>query len=86
MSSIVIYTRPGCGYCARALALLQSKGVDYTEYANVSNDPDRRREMIEKSNGGTTYPQIFIDGRHIGGSDDLMALERSGQLDKLLAA
>jgi glutaredoxin 3 len=86
MSSVEIYTRPGCGYCARALALLQSKGADYTEFANVSTDPDKRREMVEKSNGGTTYPQIFIDGRHIGGSDDLMSLERSGQLDKLLAA
>jgi len=85
MSTVVIYTRPGCGYCARALALLQSKGADYTEFANVPADPAKRAEMVQKSGGGTTYPQVFINDRHIGGSDDLMALERAGELDKLLA-
>jgi glutaredoxin 3 len=85
MSTVVIYTRPGCGYCARALALLQAKGADYTEFANVASDPEKRAEMVQKSGGGTTYPQVFINDRHIGGSDDLMALERSGELDKLLA-
>ena len=86
MPSVLIYTRPACGYCARALALLQRKGVAYTEIGDAAFDPEKKREMVQKSNGGSTFPQIFIDDRHIGGSDDLMALERSGELDKLLAA
>ena len=86
MPDVIIYTRPACGYCARALALLQSKGVRYTEIGDAAFDPAKKREMIQKANGGSTFPQIFIDGRHVGGCDDLMALERAGQLDKLLAA
>jgi glutaredoxin 3 len=82
MAEIVIYTRPFCGYCARAMALLSQKGAPFTEI-EAGMDPQKRREMMERS-GRATFPQIFIDGRHIGGCDDLMALERAGQLDPLL--
>ena len=85
MASVVIYTREFCGYCARAKSLLESKGVDYVEY-NATLAPEKRQEMIGKSNGGTTFPQIFIDERHVGGCDDLHALDRAGKLDALLAA
>jgi len=84
MVPVTIYTRDFCGYCARAKALLDSKGVDYAEY-NATTTPEYRQEMIEKS-GGTTFPQIFINGEHVGGCDDLHALERAGKLDALLAA
>jgi glutaredoxin 3 len=86
MPDVIIYTRPACGYCARALALLQSKGVDYTEIGDAAFDQAKKREMIQKSNGGSTFPQIFIGGRHVGGCDDLMALDRKGGLEPLLAA
>jgi glutaredoxin 3 len=86
MSPVVIYTRPMCGYCARALALLQHKGVKYTEIDDAAFDAAKKREMIQKSHGRSTFPQIFIGDRHIGGCDDMLALERSGELDKLLAA
>lgn len=72
-----------CGYCARAKALLESKGVDYAEY-NATTTPEYRQEMIEKS-GGTTFPQIFINGQHVGGCDDLHALDRAGKLDPMLS-
>jgi len=85
MASVVIYTRDFCGYCARAKSLLDSKGLSYVEH-NASHAPEKRQEMISKSNGGTTFPQIFIDDRHIGGCDDLHALDRAGKLDALLAA
>jgi glutaredoxin 3 len=85
MASVVIYTRDFCGYCARAKSLLDSKGLSYVEH-NASHAPEKRQEMIGKSNGGTTFPQIFIDDRHIGGCDDLHALDRAGKLDALLAA
>lgn len=84
MASVVIYTRDFCGYCARAKALLSSKGVDFVEH-NASSAPEMRNEMIAKSNGGTTFPQIFINGVHMGGCDDLHALDRAGKLDPLLA-
>ncbi|AQS64724.2 Glutaredoxin 3 [Rhizobium rhizogenes] len=84
MAPVAIYTRDFCGYCARAKALLDSKGVDYAEY-NSTTTPEYRQEMIEKS-GGTTFPQIFINGQHVGGCDDLHALERAGKLDAMLAA
>lgn len=84
MASVVIYTRDFCGYCARAKALLESKGVDYVEH-NATKTPDARQEMLARSNGGTTFPQIFIDGRHVGGCDDLHALDRAGKLDPMLA-
>ena len=83
MSHVEIYTKAFCGYCARAKALLESKGVSFEEYDITMGGP-KRGEMIERSNGGTTVPQIFIDGRHIGGSDSLSALDRSGKLDPLL--
>ena len=85
MADIVIYTKPGCPYCHAAMALLDKKGADYTEIV-ASNDPDKKAEMVEKSGGKATFPQIFIDGKHIGGSDDMSALDRSGGLDPLLAA
>jgi glutaredoxin 3 len=84
MAEVVIYTRPFCGYCASALALLNKKGVAFTEI-EAGFDPDKRREMMDRS-GRSTFPQIFIGERHVGGSDDMMALERAGQLDVLLNA
>lgn len=85
MADIVIYTKPGCGYCHAAKALLDGKGADYVEIV-ASNDPAKKQEMIQRSRGRMTFPQIFIDGKHIGGSDDLHALDRRGELDPLLAA
>ena len=84
MASVTIYTRPFCGYCARALALLQKKGVDYVEVDDASTNPEKNKEMRERSGGRSTYPQIFIGDRHIGGCDDMMALEYEGKLDPLL--
>ena len=86
MASVEIYTRPFCGYCARALGLLAQKGVDFHEIDDASQDVNKKRDMVQRSNGRSTFPQIFIDGRHIGGCDDLMALEYDGKLDALLAA
>lgn len=85
MADVIIYTREACGYCARAKALLQSKGVDYTEH-DATFSKELRAEMIAKSNGGSTFPQIFINGEHVGGCDDLHALDRAGKLDPMLAA
>ena len=85
MASVTIYTRQGCGYCSRAKALLASKGVSFTEH-DATGNPDLRQEMIAKSNGRMTFPQIFIGDRHVGGCDDLHALDRAGKLDALLAA
>ena len=84
MAKVEIYTKFGCPYCTRAKALLAGKGVAYEEY-DVTMDMAKRQEMLGKSNGRTTVPQIFIDGRHVGGSDDLAALDRSGQLEPMLA-
>ncbi|MEE2566243.1 glutaredoxin 3 [Hyphobacterium marinum] len=83
MAKVTIYTRPMCGYCHRAVKLLESKGVDF-EDINAGFDAEKRKEMIQRSNGGSTYPQVFIGDTHIGGSDDLMALERQGKLDAML--
>ena len=83
MARIEIYTSPWCGYCARAKSLLEGKGAPYHEM-DVMGDAARRVEMRERSRR-TTVPQIFINGRHIGGSDELDALERGGKLDALLA-
>ena len=85
MAEVVIYTRPFCGYCARALSLLTQKGVAFTEI-EAGMDPDKRREMVERAGGRSTFPQIFIGGEHIGGCDEMMALERAGKLDPLLNA
>ncbi len=84
MASVTIYTRPFCGYCARALSVLGAKGVDVTE-VEAGFDPAKRQEMIEKSGGRATFPQIFVGERHIGGCDDMLALDRAGELDALLA-
>jgi len=81
--SVEIYTKAFCGFCSRALHLLRSKGVEFQEYAVDGGGP-RREEMIERSGGRTTVPQIFIEGRHVGGCNDLLALEREGRLDELL--
>ncbi len=83
MATVEIYTTPYCGYCHRAKALLSSKGVSFSE-VDVMADPSRRAEMTQRANGGRTVPQIFIDDKHIGGSDELGALERAGKLDALL--
>jgi glutaredoxin 3 len=85
MPPIVVYTTPTCSYCAAAKALLRRKGVEFTEI-NVAGAPDRRVEMEKRSNGGSTVPQIFIGPDHVGGCDDLYALEHAGKLDGLLAA
>ena len=82
---ILVYSQPFCGYCSAAKRLLTAKGAEFTEI-DVMSLPDRRQEMIERSGGRRTVPQIFIDGRHIGGFDDLNALDQAGELDPLLAA
>ena len=82
---ILVYSTPFCGYCGAAKRLLTAKGAEYTEI-DVMMDPERRQEMLVKSGGRKTVPQIFIDGRHIGGFDDLSALDKAGELDPLLAA
>ncbi len=85
MSNVTIYTKPYCPYCIRAVDLLEKKGVAFTEI-EAAFDPDKRQEMVQRAGGRATFPQIFIGERHIGGCDEMMALERSGQLDPLLAA
>ena len=85
MTDVVIYTRPFCGYCARAMSLLNEKGAHFTEI-DAGMDPDKRREMTGRSGGRATFPQIFIAGRHVGGCDELLALERAGKLDPMLSA
>ena len=80
---VEIYTRDFCSYCTRAKNLLAAKGAAFTEI-RAGDDPEKRREMIQRSHG-TTYPQIFINGRHVGGSDDIHDLDRAGRLDALLA-
>lgn len=85
MASIDIYTRQFCGYCAAAKKLLETKGVAFNEF-DATYAPDLRQEMVKRASGRNTFPQIFIDGTHVGGCDDLQALERAGKLDPLLAA
>jgi len=80
---VIIYSQPFCGYCSAAKRLLKEKGAEFAE-VDVMMEAGRRDEMIERS-GRRTVPQIFIDGRHVGGYDDLSALDRSGELDRLLA-
>jgi len=82
--AVEIYTRPGCGYCSAAKSLLTRKQTAFKEF-DVAVNPDWRQEMIQRASGGSTYPQIFIGGRHVGGCDDLYALDREGKLDSLLA-
>lgn len=85
MAKVEIYTKAFCPYCSRAMQLLGQKGVEPDE-VDITMDRTKRAEMIERANGRTTVPQIFIDGQHVGGSDDLAALERAGKLDALLAS
>ena len=84
MRPVEIYTTPICPYCAMAKRLLDRKGVSYTEI-DVSRDPDLRQVMIQRANGRRTVPQIFVGTVHVGGSDDLHALDDAGKLDPLLA-
>lgn len=85
MSKVEIYSKIYCPYCHRAKALLKHKGADFVEYDITMGGP-KRAEMLSRSNGGTTVPQIFIDGHHVGGSDDLAALDAQGKLDAMLGA
>jgi glutaredoxin 3 len=84
MAKVEIYSKMFCPYCVRAKRLLDEKGVDFEEY-DISLGGPKRAEMIQRANGRTTVPQIFIGGVHVGGSDDLAALERQGRLDGMLA-
>jgi glutaredoxin 3 len=85
MKPVTVYSTQMCPYCARAKSLLEKKGVDYVNI-DVMEQPERRDEMVKRAGGRTSVPQIFIDGEHVGGSDDLHALERAGQLDAKLAS
>ena len=85
MARVEIYTRMFCGYCAGAKRLLDAKHVSYEEHDITMGGP-RRAEMIQRAQGRTSVPQIFIDGAHVGGCDDLHALERDGRLDPMLGA
>ena len=84
MTEITIYTRKFCGYCSAAKSLLDKKGASYNEI-DATWDPSLREEMTRKSNGGKTFPQIFIGETHVGGCDDLHALDRDGKLEPMLA-
>ncbi|HEY1411745.1 MAG TPA: glutaredoxin 3 [Rhodopila sp.] len=83
MPDIEIYTQPWCPYCERAMHILTTKGVEFREI-NAPGGTDARREARERSGGRTSVPQIFIDGNHIGGCDDMVALDRAGKLDTIL--
>ncbi|MDP9085264.1 MAG: glutaredoxin 3 [Pseudomonadota bacterium] len=85
MAKVEIYLKTTCPYCLRARQLLDSKGVAHEDYVVDLGGP-KKAEMVQRSNGRSTVPQIFIDGKHIGGCDDLLALEEHGKLDELLAA
>ena len=85
MARIEIYTKFMCPYCTRAKRLLDSKGAAYEEH-DITLGGSKRAEMLERANGRTTVPQIFIDGRHIGGSGDLAALEQEAEIDALITA
>ncbi|MDB2578035.1 MAG: glutaredoxin 3 [Tateyamaria sp.] len=85
MPQIEIYTSPLCGFCHAAKRLLNEKGASFSE-VDVLQNPERKPEMINRANGGRTVPQIFVGDIHVGGCDDLYALERAGKLDALLAA
>jgi len=84
MPPVVVYTTPYCSFCISAKALLRRKGVEFTEI-NVAGAPDKRAEMVERANGLATVPQIFIGSDHVGGCDELRALDGDGKLDSLLA-
>jgi glutaredoxin 3 len=86
MPPVEIYTKPFCPYCTRALKLLRDKGVGFKEIDDAAFDAGKKRDMMARAGGRATFPQIFIGERHVGGCDDLVALDRAGELDKLLAA
>ena len=83
-AAIEIYTRPGCGYCSAAKSLLTRKNAAFTEF-DVATDPTLRQQMWDRAGAGSTFPQIYINGVHIGGCDELYALDREGKLDGMLA-
>ncbi|NNF24243.1 MAG: glutaredoxin 3 [Rhodobacteraceae bacterium] len=85
MKTIDIYTSPFCGFCHAAKRLLSQKGVSFSEF-DVARDPDKRKEMMQRAPGSRTVPQIFVGETHVGGCDELYALEQSGKLDPLLSA
>lgn len=85
MAKVTIYTRAFCPYCTRAVQVLKDKGVELNEI-DAGMDPALREEMVQRSNGGRTFPQIFVGETHIGGCDDMLALDRSGKLDPMLAS
>jgi glutaredoxin 3 len=85
VKQVEIYTSPLCGFCHAAKRLLTSKGVEFSE-VDIAVQPERRAEMMQRANGGRTVPQIFIGDEHVGGCDDLFALEHAGKLDGVLAA
>jgi glutaredoxin 3 len=84
-AAIEIYTRPGCGYCSAAKSLLTRKKAAFTEY-DIAKDSTRRQQMFDRAGAGSTFPQIFIGQTHVGGCDELYALDREGKLDGMLAA
>ncbi|MBU2360698.1 glutaredoxin 3 [Loktanella sp. M215] len=85
MKPVEIYTTPTCGFCHAAKRLLSSKGVNFSEIS-LAQQPEKRSEMMQRSGGGRTVPQIFVGETHVGGCDDLYALDKAGKLDALLAA
>ena len=84
IAAIEIYTRPGCGYCSAAKSLLTRKNVAFTEF-DVALDPTLRQRMWDRAGAGSTFPQIFIGATHVGGCEELYALDRAGKLDALLS-
>ena len=85
MAAVEIYTRPGCGYCTAAKSLLTRKNATFTEFSTSAN-PAYREEMYQRVGAGVTFPQIFVGKTHVGGCDELYALDRAGKLDGLLAS
>ena len=85
MAAVTLYTRPLCPYCVRAVSLLKKKGVTFEEI-DAGFNAEKKQEMIQRANGARTFPQIFIGDVHVGGCDEMMALERQGKLGDLLAA
>lgn len=85
MANVTLYTSPLCGFCHAAKRMLTGKGASYAEI-DVAADPSKRQEMMSRANGRHTVPQIFIGDNHVGGYDDMAALERTGKLDPMLAA
>jgi glutaredoxin 3 len=83
MAAVTIYTRPLCPYCVRAVSLLKKKGVAFEEI-DAGFDVAKKKEMVERAQGAKTFPQIFIGDMHVGGCDEMMALERAGKLDDVL--